>query len=78
MKGLKEQIAILEAQVAELEARESFHEYTIELLNETVIEQQQRIERLEKSLTNLVERLKRAALEEPYRFDPDVERPPHY
>lgn len=76
---LSEEMEWLKERIAELEMRESFHEDTLNTLNETIIEQQRMIDRLHNSMTLLAERLKEQSDRgEGEQYTPEQERPPHY
>lgn len=75
---LEREIAELTARVTELESREGFHEYTLETLNQTIIEQQKTIDYLKRLSQLLIEKVKNTPeLEgEIYRLEDEI--PPHY
>ena len=65
----------MEARIIELEKRVAFQEDTLEVLNQSLIEQSRQLARLAKKLDRLQERL----LSEDYLCDPSEETPPpHY
>jgi SlyX protein len=59
-----------------LEARIAFQDDTIQALNDALIAQQQRIDRVQAELARLLETLQRELTDE--RAVPEDERPPHY
>lgn len=75
---LEEQIADLTARVTELESREAFHDYTIENLNQTVIEQQELLDRLVRVSQQLIEKVKEMPGSEEKQWSAEDEVPPHY
>ena len=75
---LEEQIADLTARVTELESREAFHDYTIENLNQTVIEQQELLDRLVRVSQQLIEKVKEIPGSEEKQWSAEDEVPPHY
>lgn len=77
-KELTDQIEALTARVDELESREVFHDYTIESLNQTVIEQQAMIERLTRISQQLIHKMKEMPNGEDKVWQPEDEVPPHY
>lgn len=77
-KSLEERIEDLAARVDELESREAFHEYTVELLNETIISQQETLDRLTRISQQLIEKLKEMPKNEEQGWSPEEEIPPHY
>ena len=67
----------MQEQIIELESKLAFQEHTIEILNETVIAQQKRIEALEKDLSQLRQQVKQ--ITPPQTENPANEPPPpHY
>ncbi|MHC5226607.1 SlyX family protein [Ignatzschineria sp. LJL83] len=75
---LEEQIAELTTRVTELESREAFHDYTIENLNQTVIEQQELLDRLVRVSQQLIEKVKEMPGSEEKQWSAEDEVPPHY
>ena len=65
------------ARLTELETRNSYQEATVADLSAQVYGQQQLIERLERRLESLAEKVKGLATGEAAPL-PDNERPPHY
>lgn len=63
--------------LVDLESKLAFLERTLELLDEVVREQDQRLEAFERRLAELGERFSKAEGEAEER-DPADERPPHY
>ena len=64
----------LNARLVELETRQAFQDDTIAGLNRALVDQQQRLDQLEKMLAVLVEQLS----EEDPEIDLSPEEPPHY
>lgn len=77
-KELEEQLQALTARVDELESREVFHDYTLESLNQTIIEQQAMIERLTRISQQLINKMKEMPSGEDKAWAPEDEVPPHY
>lgn len=75
---LQAQLKALTARVDELESREVFHDYTIETLNQTIIEQQATIERLVRVSQQLIDKVKEMPGSEDKAWAPEDEVPPHY
>ncbi len=75
---LDAKIEALTARVDELESREVFHDYTIESLNQTIIEQQTMIERLMRVSQQLINKVKEMPGNEDKAWGPEDEVPPHY
>lgn len=73
---LDDELAFVKARIDELEQRESFHELTIETLNQCLIEQQQQIENLRNELIKLS--VKYSTTTEESQVSLVNERPPHY
>lgn len=66
-----------DARFEALETQLAFQESTLNELSDVIVAQQAHIERLEATLTELIERLRaEPALQE--LVDPQQERPPHY
>jgi len=63
--------------IEELQTRNAYQESTIQDLSAQVYEQQQRIDRLERRLESLAEKVKGLASGEAAPL-PENERPPHY
>ena len=68
--------AELTGRVTELEIKLGFAEDMIDSLNQTVFRQQERIELLQRQLTEIHRAVKTAESHEP--LDPSQEIPPHY
>lgn len=66
----------IKARLDELEQRESFHEITIETLNQCLIEQQREIESLRNELIKLT--VKFISVTEESQISLSNEKPPHY
>lgn len=66
----------IKARLDELEQRESFHEITIETLNQCLIEQQREIENLRNELIKLT--VKFISVTEESQISLSNEKPPHY
>ena len=64
----------LNARLVELETRQAFQDDTIAGLNRALVDQQQRLDQMEKMLAALVDRLSEADPE----IDLSPEEPPHY
>lgn len=64
--------------VTELESREAFHEYTVEVLNETVIAQQETIDRLVRISQQLINKMKELPSNDEKPWSIEEEVPPHY
>ncbi len=75
---MQKEIKALQDRVTELESREAFHEYTLETLNQTIIEQQKAIDRLTRISELLIEKVKKSSEYEgePRRIEEEI--PPHY
>ncbi len=73
---LEDELALVKARVDELEQRESFHELTIETLNQCLIDQQQQIEDLKNELVKLA--LKFTSATQESQISLANEKPPHY
>ena len=67
-----------ERRLIDLESRFAFQEEAIRELNDALVRQQQRIDRLEASLGVVVEQLQRGDAGEEAPPTLDDERPPHY
>lgn len=77
-KDLDETITLLLDRVTELESREAFHDYTLEALNQTIIQQQEMIERLTRVAQQLISKVKEMPANEDKNWSLDEEVPPHY
>jgi len=66
-----------QARMEALETRNAYQEATIEDLSAQIYEQQQQIDRLERRLESLAEKVKGLAAGESAPL-PENERPPHY
>ena len=77
-KDLDETITSLLDRVTELESREAFHDYTLEALNQTIIQQQEMIERLTRVAQQLITKVKEMPANEEKSWSLDEEVPPHY
>ncbi len=75
---LEEQIQELAARVMELESREAFHEYTVENLNQTIIRQQEMLDRLVRVSQQLIDKVKEMPGSEEKSWSAAEEVPPHY
>lgn len=75
---LEEQIKDLTARVTELESREAFHDYTIENLNQTIIRQQETLDRLVRVSQQLIDKVKEMPSNEEKAWSLAEEVPPHY
>lgn len=73
---LDEEINALKARVDELEQRETFHEMTIETLNQCLIDQQEQIKALDYKLLQLSTKVNTQVEESEISLL--NERPPHY
>ena len=73
---LDDEMTLVKARLDELEQRESFHELTIETLNQCLIDQQQQIEDLKNELVKLAVKFTSATEESPVSLAD--EKPPHY
>lgn len=71
-----EEIKLLKERVDELEQRESFHELTIETLNQCLIDQQNQMDDLKHEFSLLAKKVLNE-FEEPQALQVN-ERPPHY
>lgn len=67
-----------ERRLIDLESRSAFQEETVRELNEALVRQQERIDRLEASLNVVVEQLRHGGEDDRPSKAPDDERPPHY
>jgi len=76
--SIESRVNELEERIIELESREGFHEHTIEILNETLIEQAKQIELLTRAHQLLLEKLKNLPAEEGIQYSAVDEKPPHY
>lgn len=77
-QSLEERIEDLTVRIDELESREAFHEYTVELLNQTIIAQQEMLDRLTRVSQQLIEKMKEMPKSEEQSWTPEEEIPPHY
>ncbi len=75
---LEAQIKILSERVTELESREAFHEYTVEDLNQTIIHQQEMLDRLLRVSQQLINKVKEMPGSEEKAWRLEEEIPPHY
>lgn len=75
---LEAQIADLASRVTELESREAFHEYTVESLNQTIIRQQEMLDRLVRVSQQLIDKVKEMPSNEEKAWSAAEEVPPHY
>ena len=68
-----------ERRLIDLESRSAFQEETLRQLNDALVRQQERIDRLEASLSVVVEQLRQGGGEgDSHSGSPEDERPPHY
>lgn len=67
-----------EEKIVDLEVKLGFLERTVEQLNEALVEQDTVIQRMDRRLQQLTERLAKASDTEEGERDPLDERPPHY
>lgn len=75
---LEEQVRELSMRVMELESREAFHEYTVENLNQTIIHQQEILDRLVRVSQQLIDKVKEMPSGEDKAWSIEEEIPPHY
>ncbi|HIW07764.1 MAG TPA: SlyX family protein [Candidatus Ignatzschineria merdigallinarum] len=75
---LEAQIKSLTERVTELESREAFHEYTVENLNQTIIRQQEILDRLMRVSQQLIDKVKEMPGSEEKAWSLEEEIPPHY
>ncbi|UNM97084.1 SlyX family protein [Ignatzschineria rhizosphaerae] len=75
---LEAQVKDLASRVMELESREAFHEYTVENLNQTIIRQQEMLDRLVRVSQQLIDKVKEMPSSEEKAWSADEEVPPHY
>ncbi|MFZ5482676.1 MAG: SlyX family protein [Pseudomonadota bacterium] len=66
----------LEARVTELEVKLGFAEDLIDSLNQTMFRQQERLDLMQREMTELYRRIREAEAHE--QRDPSEEIPPHY
>lgn len=78
LKTLANEIQELTARVTELESREAFHEDTIETLNQTIIHQQEMLDRLLRVSQQLIEKVKEMPGSDEKTWSAAEEVPPHY
>lgn len=76
--SIESRVNELEGRIIELESREGFHEHTIEILNEALIEQAKQIDLLTRAHQLLLEKLKNLPAEEGTQYSAVDEKPPHY
>lgn len=67
-----------ERRLVDLESRSAFQEETVRELNDALVRQQERIDRLEASLNVVVEQLQQGGEGDRQSAAPEDERPPHY
>ena len=68
-----------ERRLVDLESRSAFQEETVRELNDALVRQQERIDRLEASLNVVVEQLRQGGGQDEGQTNaPENERPPHY
>ena len=68
-----------ERRLVDLESRSAFQEETVRELNDALVRQQERIDRLEASLNVAVEQLRQGGGQDESQTNaPENERPPHY
>ena len=67
-----------ERRLVDLESRSAFQEETVRELNDALVRQQERIDRLEASLNVVVEQLRQGGEDDRQSGAPEDERPPHY
>lgn len=75
---LEELVMDLTSRVTELESREAFHEYTVENLNQTIIRQQETLDRLIRISQQLIDKVKEMPSSEEKEWSAAEEVPPHY
>lgn len=71
-------VAQLQARTHELESRYTYLQRTMEALNEVVIEQGRKIDRLERHLAAFTKQFGSLTEREHERRSPEDEKPPHY
>ncbi len=67
-----------EARLIDIEIKVSYQEDTIEMLNDIVTKQQQQLNKLQKSLEVLADRMQDVKVQFDDPLNPADERPPHY
>ena len=73
------EIDTTERRLVDLESRSAFQEETVRELNDALVRQQERIDRLEASLNVVVEQLRQGGVQDEGQTNaPENERPPHY
>lgn len=70
-------MSVLRGEIESLEVKLAYQEDTIEMLNQTVIQQQNRLKNIEQLLEKITEKLKSMPASES-QINDQVELPPHY